>query len=246
MSQSTAAPPTGGRVPPPPARRRWWRRPWIFPLMFVAVAFIAFSVPPYLTFDPDNSRIPPPDALGGLYFPLLVVHVFFASIAMVTACFQIWPWFRRRNPQAHRIMGRVYVLGGVLPAGLAGLAIGAVTPFGPVNLVSNMVMAPLWLTFTLVGFRMARRRRFVEHRRWMIRSFALTFSIITNRVWAVFAVIILSPQLDTTFGGSDIALQQAISAISAWLGWVGTLLIAEWWLERTRRRGARPAEVPRG
>ena len=45
------------------------------------------------------------------------------------------------------------------------------------------------------GLRMARQRRLVEHRRWMIRSFALTMSIITNRVWAVIATIVLMPQL---------------------------------------------------
>jgi hypothetical protein len=79
----------------------------------------------------------------------------------------------------------------------------------------------------------------------MIRSFALTASIIINRVWGVLWFIILSPQLSTTFGGSEVALMQTVSGLSAWLGWVVTLLIAQWWLERgnAARRRARASNA---
>jgi len=214
------------------AGRRWWRRPWVAPLALVVVVFLAFSIPPYLTLDPAQSRVPQPQGFPA-HYRLLVAHVLFGSIAMVTCGFQIWPWFRRRHPAAHRIMGRVYVFGGVLPGGLLGLAIGAVSPFGPVIRVSNVLLALLWLGFTIAGVRMARQRRLVEHRRWMIRSFALTMSIITNRFWAVIATVSLLPQLPTTFGGNETLMVQAIAGLSGWLGWVTTLLAAEWWLERS-------------
>jgi hypothetical protein len=211
--------------------RRWWKRPWVLPLMVLAVAFIAFSLPPYLTFNPNKSRVPPPESFL-LYYPLLVAHVLFGATAMLTCCVQIWPWFRRRYPSAHRSIGRVYVFGGVIPAGIVGLIIGSVSPFGLVLRVSDVLLATLWLTFTITGFRMARSQRLVEHRRWMIRSFALTMSVITNRVWAGVAIIILLPQLDTMFGGNEMLMAQTIASLAGWLGWVIPLLIAEWWLER--------------
>lgn len=217
-------------------RRRWWRRPWIVPLIVLAIAFLAFSWPPYLTLDPAQSRIPQPAGFAA-HYPLLVAHVFFGSVAMLTCCLQIWPWFRQRHPIAHRRIGRVYVLGGVLPAGILGLTIGALSPYGPVLRVSNVLLATLWLAFTLMGFRMARQRRFAEHRRWMVRSFALTMSIVTNRVWVVLAVIALSPRLATTFGGDETRLVHTIAGLAGWLGWTTTLLFTEWWL-RGRRRGA--------
>lgn len=127
--------------------------------------------------------------------------------------------------------GHVYVFGGVIPAGCIGLIIGAVSPFGPTLRVSNILLATLWLTFTVAGYRMGRRRRFAEHRRWMVRSFALTMSVITNRLWAVIAVIVLTPQLHTTFGGNEAVMIQTIAGLSGWLGWVIPLLFAEWWLE---------------
>jgi len=108
--------------------------------------------------------------------------------------------------------------------------IGSVSPFGPTIRVSNVLLAVLWLTFTAAGFWMARRRRFVEHRRWMIRSFALTMSIITNRFWAVVATIALAPQLSTMFAGNEMLMVQTIAGLSGWVGWVLPLLVAEWWL----------------
>jgi hypothetical protein len=83
---------------------------------------------------------------------------------------------------------------------------------------------------------MARQRRFADHRRWMIRSFALTASIITNRIWRAIAYIVLSPQLDTRFGGNEQWLSWTVAGLSTWLGWTIPLLIAQWWLERSPRR----------
>jgi uncharacterized membrane protein YozB (DUF420 family) len=208
-------------------------------LMFLLVlAFIGFSVPPYLSLDAGRSRIPPPPDVRA-YYPLLVAHVVFASVAMLGAALQIWPWLRRRRPDVHRIVGRAYVFAGVLPAGLSALAIGSVGPFGPVLRASNVVLGILWIASTLTGFAMAQRRRMADHRRWMIRSFTLTLSIITNRVWAVVFTVTLAPQLPTLFGGSELALIQAIAGLSGWLGWVLPLLLCEWWLmEKT------PVPVP--
>jgi uncharacterized membrane protein len=220
---------------------RWWRRPWILPLAALSIAFVAFSLPPYLSLDRTRSRVPQPDDFAP-HYPILVAHVLFGAVALLTACLQVWPWFRERHPVAHRIIGRVYVFGGVLPAGVMGFTIGAFSPFGPLARVSNVLLATLWLIFTATGYRMARQHRYVEHRRWMVRSFALTASIITNRFWGVIAYLVLSPQLNTTFGGNEKMLVWTIAGLSTWLGWVLTLLIAEWWLEsRAGLRQASPA-----
>ncbi len=218
--------------PEPATGPRWWRRPWILPLAAVAVLFVAVSLPRYLTFDPALSRVQRPGV--AMHYPLLVAHVLFGSIAMITCCIQVWPWFRRKYPSVHRYAGRIYVLAGVLPAGAAALVLGATTPFGPVAMASNVLLAVIWLGCTLQGFRTARQRRYADHRRWMIRSFALTLSIITNRVWGVLVGMALAPQLDTTFGGNEELFGHAVGGTVAWLGWTVPLLIAQWWLDRPR------------
>ncbi|MBB5867602.1 uncharacterized membrane protein YozB (DUF420 family) [Allocatelliglobosispora scoriae] len=212
-------------------RPRFWRRPWIGPLMLVALAFMAYSVPRYLTFDPANTNVPAPAGFGA-HFWLLVAHVVFGSVAMTTCCFQIWPAFRTRYPRAHRAMGRLYVFGGVLPAGLLGITVGAVSPFGPVVRTGNVTLGAVWLIVTVVGFRMAVGRRTAEHRRWMIRSFALTFAIITTRVWSVvFAVAFFGDQLTQSAGPLDPTVQ-VFTGMGVWVGFMVNVLAAEWWLDR--------------
>jgi hypothetical protein len=213
--------PTGGRP-----KLAWWRRPWVVPLGLVAILFLAYSLPPYTTLNPQLSRVP---STFPLHYPFLVGHIFFASIAMLTSCLQVWPWFRQHHPVAHRRIGRTYVFAGAIPAGICALVIGFTSPFGPVAIASDLMLAVLWLGCTIVGFRMARKRRFADHRRWMIRSFALTFSIITNRVWGIIFVLTLAPPTSTV-AGSEIAFGQTVAGLTTWLGWTTSLLIAEWWL----------------
>lgn len=236
MTSTTKAPLTA----PPRRAQTWWRRPWIVPLLLVVTAFLAFSVPPYLTLDPSLSRLEPPPG-NDLYYPLLVAHVLFGTVAMTTACFQIWPAFRARHRRGHRITGRIYVYAGALPAGLLGLYVGWHTAAGPSVRVANLVGSALWLLVTIVGLHMARRHRFNDHRRWMSRSFALTMSIALSRVINIVATIVLTPQVDTTFGGSDELMQYSAASIGVWLSPLLLLLLADWLLERRKPGARRPA-----
>jgi hypothetical protein len=210
------------------------KRPWIGPLAFVVLVFLAFSLPPYLTLDPAKSRLPL-EPHTPWHYPVLVGHILFGTIALVTCCLQIWPWLRRAHPALHRRTGRVYVLCGVLPAGLLAIGAGAlaVTP-GFSGKAGNITLAVVWLAVTFQGLRAARARRYGEHRRWMIRSFALTTSIVANRLWVVGLIGGLSPFLDSQFGGDQRALIRAAVEAAIWLSWIVNLLIAEWWIERHR------------
>ncbi|GAA3724980.1 DUF2306 domain-containing protein [Plantactinospora mayteni] len=237
-----STPPAASAPAGQPAGRARVRRQlrWAVPLTLLAVAFVAYALPPYLTFDPSRARLPVPEGFPQ-YYPLLVAHIVFGSVALLTGCFQVWPWFRQRYPAAHRWMGRAYFFGGVFPAGIAVLGVTPFSTTGFVSQVGNTMLAILWLATSVAGYRMARQRRFVEHRRWMIRSFALTGSIVVNRVWATLFVILLLPQVDTTYGGEENAMIQAAAGASVWMSWVVNLLVAEWWLERgeARRRARR-------
>ncbi|MFE9202483.1 DUF2306 domain-containing protein [Micromonospora sp. NPDC007230] len=239
---TSSTPPVTAAPAGHPAGRSRTRRQlrWAVPLLLVAVAFVAYALPPYLTLDPSRSRLPVPEDYPQ-YYPLLVAHIVFGSVALLAGCFQVWPWFRRRYPAAHRWMGRAYFFGGVFPAGIAILGVAPFSSTGFVSQVGNTMLAVLWLATSVAGYRMARQRRFVEHRRWMIRSFALTTSIVVNRAWVVLFIVLLLPHVDTTYGGDQEAMIRAAAGASVWMSWVVNLLVAEWWLERgdARRRARR-------
>ncbi|MGD9529457.1 DUF2306 domain-containing protein [Pseudonocardia sp.] len=217
---------------PDTVRRFTW--PWLV-LALLAVAFLAFSVPPYLTFDPARSRLPIPADVAW-YYPALVVHILLGAVALVAACVQLWPWLRATHPEVHRRSGRVYAASAIL-ASLSVLTITMYGVWGANQRVANTMLALLWLITTVAGVRAARRRRFAEHREWMVRSAALAFSIVANRIWVVLCIAVFAPEVFGTDPGPAAApeLAQAVGA-SAWLSWVVNLLVAEWWLHRTRHR----------
>ncbi|WAS94780.1 DUF2306 domain-containing protein [Nannocystis punicea] len=215
--------------PKPPSSAVRARLPrGLVPLALTALAFLVFSLPPYLSLDPARSRVPPPADVP-LYFPALVVHVLCGAVAMVTCCLQIWPWLRRRRPDVHRLAGRVYVLAGVLPSALAGLYVAWNSPFGPVAGASSLVLAPLWLGVTAIGMLQIRQRRVGEHRRWMLRSFALTMSIVINRLIGVPIIVALYLLLGA---GDEQALQRIGAAIITWTSWILALVLVERHLRR--------------
>jgi uncharacterized membrane protein len=222
IDERTSPAPT--RTDPPP-RRSWWRRAWIAPLAVITAAFLIYALPPYLGLDPARSRLPADR--HPLFYPVLVTHIFAGSLMLGCAVLQLWPWLRRTHRAVHRWSGRIYVLM-VIPVGLGSLFIAQFPSVGPNQQVANSFLSVLLLVTTFCGYRAVRQHRFADHREWMIRSFALAFSIVTNRFWGFVLVMIFAP---TATDFTDPALQAAASA-SAWVSWVVNLLIAEWWLRR--------------
>ncbi|MGV9800382.1 DUF2306 domain-containing protein [Mycobacterium sp. NPDC003449] len=206
-------------------------------LAAVVGVFLAYSLPPYFT---GGTRVP---AMFAWHYPLLVAHVLLGSVAMVAAVAQIWPGLRRRHPALHRRTGRVYVWSAV-PAALCALVIGAAAPFGPVVAASNVVLSALWLWFTVDGFVAARNRRFGRHRRQLLRSAVLAFSIITNRIWTPVLFTVFDPLRDSVFGGNEQHFTWAMAGLGAWLGWTVPLLVLQRWLHRQTPRPASPVSRP--
>ena len=227
---------------PTPARRprtvRWWRRPWIAPLAVITGVFLATALPRYVGLDPSQALIPAGDIgdRGAAYYPALVTHIFTGSVLLCAGVLQLWPWLRANHPRVHRWSGRVYVAAAI-PTGIAALVTAQFPSEGPSQRIANSLLAVLLLTFTLLGFRAVRQRRFADHREWMIRSTAMAFSIVANRFWGVVLVIIFVPSFEGDMADSPEALSAA--AASAWLSWVVNLLFAEWWIHRKPKKHAR-------
>jgi hypothetical protein len=141
-----------------------------------------------------------------------------AAVALAVGPFQLNARLRARFLEAHRWMGRSYVVG-VLLGGLAGLTLATMAQAGLPARVGFGLLAVLWLLTTGNAYRHIRAGRQALHRRWMIRSYALTFAAVTLRLYI---------PLSQAFG---IPFESAYQTI-AWLAWVPNLLVAEWLILR--------------
>ncbi|MFJ7212135.1 DUF2306 domain-containing protein [Amycolatopsis sp. NPDC098790] len=196
------------------------------PLALLVAAFLAYSVPPYLTLDPAQSRVPAPPGFAA-HYGFLVGHILFGTIAIVGVILQVWPWLRRTHPVVHRRVGRVYVFAGAIPSALLALTIALASPFGPAAGVLNVVAALLWLGFTVAGFRAVRQGRYADHRRWMVRSFAMAMNTLLSRVYAPIAFLTLAPHYP-----DQAVLFQTASTLAGTMSVLTLLLLSQWWLDR--------------
>lgn len=230
--EGTGAPATtvGHRAPSarPPAgpARRWWHSPWVAALAVVVVFNLLYAFPRYLSGDPQQSRIPLDPGFSQHYL-VVVLHAVLGNLALVTVFLQVLPWIRRHHPRVHRVSGRVYIFAATLPTTVLAFTLVPFSqaPFGAFGLTLSGV---LWIVTTLLGYRAARRRRYIDHRRWMIYSFAISLGTTWGRVLS---------ELMQAFPGFQVSLSFMLE-LSTWGSWVINLLIAHWWLERTAPRAA--------
>jgi uncharacterized membrane protein len=190
------------------------RSTWIWGL--VAFLSLGIALYGYRYLVPPLSIAPPDVAKNLMVRPWLAIHAGFAATALLIGPFQFVQRLRTARPRLHRWIGRTYVAA-CLIGGPAGLMLAYGTDAGPIAQVGFGLLGICWIACAAQAWRLALAGRFVEHRRWMIRSFALTFAAVTLRLYLPVAPILGYPFLD------------GYRAIS-WLCWVPNLIVAELYL----------------
>ena len=177
-------------------------------------AFVALIS--YRYFLSAAAEIPPVIAGNTLKSPWLMIHVAGAATALLIGPLQFSNRLRARFRTFHHWIGRIYV-GSCLVGGGAGfvLALGAST--GLISTVGFGGLAIAWIVTTSLAWRRAMQHRFIDHRAWMIRSFALTFAAVMLRLYLPLAAAL------------SINFADAYRAIS-FLCWVPNLIVIELYL----------------
>ena len=156
--------------------------------------------------------------------PWLPVHAGFAATALLLGPFQFLPQLRIRAATLHRNIGKLYVLA-CLAAAPAGLILATGTDAGPIAQWGFGTLAVIWFGATGYAFWLATQGRIAEHRRWMIRSFAMTFAAVTLRLYLPIPPMFL-----------HMSFIEGYRAIS-WFSWTSNLAIAEIYLNWASIRG---------
>ena len=170
------AAPTTTLPPAPPTRaRRLSSKHKLWILMGLAILFVFITTELFLAFDYAPYH---PYRLQLIHDrALLIPHAIAGTLAFVAGPIQFSSRFRARYLPLHRILGRVYVFS-VLTAATFAFFI----ELGRDDFFGVFVQMSLWVICTAAAFITARNRQIAVHRQWMIRSYALTFTFIVNRL----------------------------------------------------------------
>lgn len=115
---------------------------------------------------------------------LLIPHTLAGILALLIGPINFSTRIRKRYVRLHRVLGRIYVIS-VFVGASTGVALASGRPGFP----GTCGQAAAWVVCTTAAFLTARNRQIVQHRQWMARSYAVTFTFVSSRVlnlWPVY------------------------------------------------------------
>ncbi len=214
--------------------RSWTKAVWTGTLLLVLIGVAAVVVRTVVLVTGPRAGRADVDTGFARHPVLTLIHILPGLLFFVLAPLQFVERVRRRAPRAHRWMGRIAVVLGIV-IGVSALMISFRIAIGGINEIAATVLFDLLFLFCLVkGWLCARRRDFVSHREWMIRMFGIGLGIATTRpIMGVFFATSRATHLTPhDFFGT-----------AFWLGFTLTLVAAESWINYTRARRARAGQA---
>jgi len=143
------------------------------------------------------------------------IHIFGGMLAIALGPFQFIKFLRRQYPLIHHVMGKIYVASILFIAAPSGFLMAFYANGGFAASIGFMLMSILWFYTTFMALNTVRKRKFEEHGKWMVRSYAMTFSAVTLRLWVPFLSLVVGME------------ELRIIIITAWISWLFNLLGAE-------------------
>jgi uncharacterized membrane protein len=108
---------------------------------------------------------------------LLIPHTLAGIFALLIGPINFSSRIRQRHLKLHRVLGRIYVISVFIGAG-TGVALASGRPGFP----GTFMQAAAWIICTVAALITARNRHIIQHRQWMARSYAVTFTFVSSRV----------------------------------------------------------------
>ncbi|MCL8536199.1 DUF2306 domain-containing protein [Chryseobacterium gallinarum] len=149
------------------------------------------------------------------YLSLFYTHVYMSIFVLLSGFLAILRKdFGIKN--FHKNIGKMYIFLILIFAAPSGIYMGIFANGGLLSKISFIILGILWWFLTCKAYKLARQKRFKEHKQWMWRSFAFTLSAITLRMWKVIIVYLLHPN------------PMDVYQVIAWLGWIPNIFLIEY------------------
>ena len=145
----------------------------------------------------------------------IYTHIFASIVALLIGPFQFSKRIRQKYKNIHRWLGRVYLSVGVFIGGMSGLYMSQYAYGGAIAKFGFAMLAVSWLFTGFRAYMAIRKGAIAEHRKWMLRNFALTFAAVMLRIYLPVSIL----------AGIEFSLAYSIIA---WLCWVPNIIFVEW------------------
>ena len=142
----------------------------------------------------------------------LLVHITAGTVALALGPLQFWTGLKARLPRLHRWTGRLYLLGVALGSA-AGVYMAATTTSSWPYALGLMMLDLAWISTSAVAYAAILNGAVALHRRWMVRSYVVTFAFVIFRL--------VSDWLPT----SQIKPPEDLAIVDAWGCWSIPLMI---------------------
>lgn len=186
----------------------------IYGLFCVLILQITLQYIP-INFDVAFLRIKQDEIQLCHYKVAFYTHVFTAIFSLLAGFTQFSVYFRKKYPVVHRYIGAVYIVTILIFAAPSGLIMSYYANGGFWSQLAFCLLSIGWFGTTYAAYASLKVKDYKRHQRYMMRSFALTMSAITLRLWKYVIVFFLHPR------------PMDVYRTVAWLGWVFNLLIIE-------------------
>lgn len=196
----------------------------VFALLCAATMGMLLAIVQYTSFNTNVGflQVKQEYISNRVWLAAFYTHVFTSIFLLIAGFTQFSNYVLQKHRPVHKLMGRMYAYGILLINFPAGMIMAVYANGLLPSKIAFIVLDCLWLLFTLKAVIAVKKGNIQQHKSFMIRSYALTFSAITLRVWKII--------LSNLFDIDDLSLYM----IDAWLGFVPNLLFAEWLIRRNK------------
>lgn len=149
------------------------------------------------------------------------IHVFTSILIITSGLFQFSKTILNKYTKIHRISGFIYLVTTLLISGPAALVMSFYANGSYPAQTSFVILSILWLGTTFLAYHYVRKKDYEKHGKWMVRSYALTLSAVSLRLYSyLFDVFHL--RMDPF----DLYI------LLSWLSWTVNLVLAEILIKR--------------
>ena len=198
-----------------------------FIITILAISISGYAIVQYLILGADKSgfvmsKVNFGEVLNAVWYIMLYIHASASLIALALGPFLLSRKIRNKNQTLHKQLGNIYYIG-ILFGGLSGLYLAFNATGGILSTFGFGLLSVFWLGTAGIALYQIKQRQIEQHRKWMIRNYSLTFAAVTLRIWLLVFILLAGVENYVTS-----------YTIISWLCWIPNLLIAEFYLKKTK------------